>query len=156
MRILPGQPIPFWFKLWDEQASRHVLAHITTASGSEQAGSPYTLTYIQRGIYSGNGPAMGTDFLVVDYETYLDSSFTQLDSAYLPAAEWIEPDVIPRPELIFINPPIQVKIIASKIRASVLSPIDAGAKIQHDQLKGFVFTPKMTGSVTSPQLGDHL
>ena len=116
MRVPPGQNIPFWFRLWDGNPARYVVAHLTDAMGVEQAGSPFALSYSgNRGIYTGVGPEMGMVNLVVDYETYTDSEFTQLDPTYLPDSTWIQPDVGPPPQFILLNRPLVGKIIPNKI-----------------------------------------
>lgn len=93
MRVTPGQPIPFWFRLWDGRSDRFVVAHLTDTAGVEQPGSPYLLTHVQRGIYVANGPLIGVQNLNIDYETYVDEDFTQLDNRYLPNSDLAEADI---------------------------------------------------------------
>jgi len=98
MKVTPGDPIPLWFRLWDSNPSRFIQAHITDLDGNDIAGSPIDLSYCgDRGIYVGTGPVMGTSLLVADYQTYLDSGYTQVDRSYLPASDWVEPDLFSLP-----------------------------------------------------------
>lgn len=157
MKIPPGQYIPFWFKLWDGNPSDFILAHLTDTSGIEQAGSPYALTYSgNRGIYTGLGPQMGTANLVVDYETYADSAHTRLDGRYLPAAEWVQPDLPSPPSFILLNRPLAGTIVPNTIRGSISCEVEAGARIAQDKLLGFVSTPLLTGSVSAVEIQESL
>lgn len=94
MKVTPGQPIPFWLRLPDNNPSAYVLAHLTSSlTGLELVGSPYPVPYSgNRGIYATPGPSMGGSVLSVDYEVYRDAGFTQIDRRYWPQQDWAEPD----------------------------------------------------------------
>lgn len=158
MKVLVGDPIPFWFRLWDGNPSAFVLAHVTDSGGNEVSGSPYPLSYVQRGIYAGLGPQMPDSLRVVDYEVYLDSGFTELDNAYLPASEWVEPDMSSQPsvEVVTIGTPIKGKVLAPVFKGLVTAEPDARARIQSTGLLGFISTPKFTGFVSAVSLEESL
>lgn len=94
MRVAPGQIIPLFLKIADGSGSRFVLAHVTRLNGSPYLTSPYPLSYSgSRGIYTGNGPIIGIENLVVDYQVYLDEDFLILDRSQLPNLELVESDI---------------------------------------------------------------
>lgn len=120
MIVAPGQSIPFWLRLWNGNDSRYVIARVTSIIGLEQPGSPYSLTYSgNRGIYTGLGPVMGGVILLVDYEVYLDSLFTQLDNSYLPASDWVEPSTSGGVLNQYFGTPIVVAPQISQVNVSV-------------------------------------
>lgn len=150
MRILPGNRIPFWFKLWDEKPNRFIQANLTDAFGNAQSGSPYPLTYSgARGIYTGLGPNMGTVLLVADYQTYVDSAYTQIDQGYLPACDWLEPDVGPPPQLILLNRPIKATLYPTKIIAKI-SPTRIKVRIEKRNLIAKVQSLELNAVVQQP------
>ena len=138
-----------------ENPNRYVLAHVTSTMGVQQAGSPYALTYTgARGIYTGVGPSMGNNILVVDYETYMDSLHTTLDNSFLPSADWIEPDVSSgTTQVLFLTAPMIGKVVPTLIRGEVLAPLDAYAHINRDKLNGSVTAPRLFGRVSTPEVG---
>lgn len=157
MRVVPGQIIPFWYRLWDGNPNRFIVAHLTDVHGVEQSGSPYTLTYSgNRGIYTADGPLMGNVNLLSDYEVYLDPALTLLDTNYLPASDWVQPDVGPPPQLILLNRPLVGTIKPNEISGAVVCEVEAGARIHQDKLTGLVSVPLLTGSVSAPQIQDCL
>jgi hypothetical protein len=158
MRVAPGSNIPFWLKLWNERSDRYVRAYLSNTAGVPQSGSPFTLTYSgARGIYTGSGPVMGLNILVSDYQVYKDSGFTQLDNSYLPASDWVEPDVSSGGTTVtYLTPPMIGKIVPTLIKAEVLTPLDAYANINRDKMNGTVIAPKLLGTISTPEIEETL
>ena len=161
MKLPPGQPIPFWFKLWDDRANRYVLAYVTDESGNAQSGSPYSLTYTgSRGIYTGLGPSMGSRLLVVDYQAYLDAQYTQRDSTYLPQSDWIEPEfgfysqssgsTLPpstAPQFIFLNSPVSARLTANRITAFIQPQRQVQGVIKQAHLTALLYSNTLQGII---------
>lgn len=145
MRVAPGQPIPFWLRLWDGNTNRYILAHVSSQAGVEQPGSPYLLTSQPRGIYTGLGSVVGTSDLVVDYEVYLDSGLTQLDLRHLGNTERIEADISNREVLATLLSKI-AGISPETITAFMDSPVLSGKIIPAEESIGII---DQTGSVTA-------
>lgn len=136
MRVAPGQPIPFWLRLWNGRTDRFVVAHLTSTAGVEQPGSPYLLPHVQRGIYAAAGPLIGTSDLNVDYEVYRDAGLTLLDRAYLPSSEYIEADVS--------NSEVLSQILG---KLSSVSPDTIQGFIESNVLRGIVESNMVEASV---------
>jgi hypothetical protein len=158
MKVPVGQPIPFWFKLWDGNSTSFVRAHVTDSAGAELPGSPYPLTYVQRGIYTGLGPTMINDLRVVDYEVFIDDAFTEPNKRYLTASDWVEPDtsVAPASTVVILRPPFKGKLSANTYRGSILAEPYARATVLRSKLVGFISIPKFMGNVSATRLEETL
>lgn len=160
MRVLPGNHIPFWLRLWDGAGDRYVRARITDKDGMEQSGSPYPLAYSgARGIYTAMGPMMASQILVVDYEVFTDSGFTEIDGNYLPEVEWVEPDISAgagSSGIIVLRAPVKGVVSATKLTGTVKPIPETSGEVKQPKISGTVTAATLTGTVIVPDIEETL
>lgn len=90
MNVPINTPYLLSLKLDDGDTSRYCRASVYNASGTEQAGSPFSLTHNANGTYISqafNPTQVG--FYRIDYEVFVDSSFLNADKSYSLESETI-------------------------------------------------------------------
>lgn len=83
-----NQAVLLELKTFDGNTSRGVQARVYNSAGTEQVGSPFTLTHFARGNYRNVSwtPTVSGEY-VVNYEVFTDGTFVTLDTNYTQIAE---------------------------------------------------------------------
>lgn len=158
MIVNVGSHVPLWLKLADGSANKYVVAYVSDNAGNFTAGSPYTLTHVQRGIYTAQGPVMLIDSAILfgSFEVYDNpNSVTQ---TYYASSEVYEPQLlIPAPHIIFITNPIKLAVGIKRIQGVIQARPSVKCRVFKDKVYASMQVPlHILGRIETPELRDRL